>query len=75
MLDAPNANLIEQLMLKVGACNRYQYRMFLIFMLKWLFAAMYLMSPNFLFYTTDFTCVGDENGQQSCNDWVCSHDD
>ena len=58
MLNTPSsANIIESLMLKVGPCGRYQYRMFAIFMFKWLVAAMYLKSPNFLFYSEDFICA------------------
>lgn len=76
MINSPSTtNIVESLMVKVGSCGRYQYRMFAVFLCKWVVAAMFLMSPNFLFLTTDFTCLDGENGKQTCEEWVCSHSD
>lgn len=49
-------NTIERLILRVGASNVYQYRMFALMATKWFISAMFLMSLNFLFYTEDFVC-------------------
>lgn len=57
MLPTANPNILESLIIKVGASHKYQYLMFGVFALKWFFAAMFLMSLNFLFYTEDFVCL------------------
>lgn len=71
MIKAPGLNPFQALLLRVGHANRFQYRIYAVFALKWLMAGVFLMSLNFLFLTEDFTCGSSEASKTQCNEWVC----
>jgi hypothetical protein len=41
---------------RVGIDGKYQFRMFMIFMLIWFYTGIILMNTSFLFYNKDFQC-------------------
>lgn len=61
-------HLFEDLMRKVCGEYRFQYAMFPVGLLKRLFGAIMVLSPNFL----SCECTSGENGSTDCREWVCS---
>jgi hypothetical protein len=56
---------------RVGADGKYQFNLFLIFLLVWFVTGIILMNTGFLFFKKSFECpeLGFLTG--SCKDAVC----